>query len=327
MFDVVALGELLIDFVLKSITENGEKTFAANPGGAPCNVLCQLAKLGKSTAFIGKVGNDMFGNDLKRTLEGYSINTDNLALSDTEFTTLAFVTLDKDGNRSFSFSRKNSADVMLCSNEVDESVIKSAKIFHCGTLSLTSEPSESATLKALKTAEENGVTISVDPNLRLPLWENAEQAREAMKTVFSFAEILKISDNEVEFFKETDDIKAGAREIFNEYKPAVMFVTCGKNGAFALTESCEVFDSGFPEVKTVDTTGAGDSFCGAAISEILDLHKPLEAITKDELEKILKFANSAASLSTTAYGAMPSMKTRKEIETLVLMRQKECEKL
>lgn len=315
MFDVVALGELLIDFTLTGESENSEWTFKANAGGAPCNMLCQLAKLGKSTAFIGKVGNDIFGNKLKATLEGYGINTDNLCVSDTEFTTLAFVNLDKDGNRSFSFSRKNSADVMLNDGEVDEETVKFAKVFHCGTLSLTHKSSKSATLKALKIAEENGVIISVDPNLRLPLWKSPEQAREAMHTVFSYADIIKISDNEVEFFRETTDIRKGAREIFNEYKPAIMFVTCGKNGAFALTKQFEAFDTGFSEINTVDTTGAGDSFCGAAVSRILDLNKPLESITKAEIENILRFANLTASLSTANYGAMPSMKTREEIET------------
>lgn len=316
MYDVVALGELLIDFVRKNTDSKNEQCFCANAGGAPCNVLCQLSKLGKSTAFAGKVGNDMFGRQLKKTLEEYKIGTQGLVLSDTEFTTLAFVDLDNEGNRSFSFSRKKSADVMLNVDEVNEELIKKAEIFHCGTLSLTDEPSKSATLKALKTAKENGVYISVDPNLRLPLWENEGEARKAFETVFKYADILKISDNEVEFFTGCKDIKLGANRIFKEYKPKIMCVTCGKNGAFALSGDSVCEDEGFPNFDTVDTTGAGDSFCGALLYKILELDKPIEGINEKELGELLRFATLTASLSTTAYGAMPSMKTKEEIEAV-----------
>lgn len=314
MFDTVALGELLVDFVLTNTNENFSQSFLANPGGAPCNVLCQLAKLGKSTAFVGKVGNDIFGNNLKNVLENYNIDTKSLILSDTEFTTLAFVTLDESGNREFSFARNNSADVMLNADEIDEVLIKNAKIFHCGTLSLTDECSKNATLKALKIAKENGVLISIDPNLRLPLWKSEDDAREAMKLALSYADVLKISDNEVEFLTGKASVIDGAREIFKEYSPKIMFVTCGKNGAFVLCGEYEIHHSGYPEMKTVDTTGAGDSFCGAVLSRIIDLGKNISEITENELADILEFANLTASLSTTGYGAMTSMKTREEIE-------------
>ena len=312
MFDAVALGELLVDFVLKDKGESFPLNFSANPGGAPCNVLCQLAKLGKSTAFVGKVGNDVFGKELKKTLEGYSICTDYLFMSETEFTTLAFVTLDSQGDRSFSFSRKNSADVMLNADEIDERLFENTRLFHCGTLSFTDESSRLASIKALELAKSRGKLISFDPNLRPMLWKNEMQAKNAMDTVLLYADIVKMSDSELEFFTSCKDIKTGAKEIFQKYKTRLLFVTCGKDGAFAFSENAQLYDSGI-SIKAVDTTGAGDSFFGAVISEILDLDKALEEITKAELEKILRFANLTAALSTTGYGAMPSMKTREEI--------------
>lgn len=314
MFDAVALGELLVDFVLKDKKEGFPLDFSANPGGAPCNVLCQLARLGKSTAFVGKVGNDVFGKELKRTLGRFSICTDHLLMSETEFTTIAFVTLDSQGDRSFSFSRKNSADVMLKAEEIDERLFENTRLFHCGTLSFTDECSRLASIKALELAKRNGKLISFDPNLRPMLWKNETQAKQAMETVLSYADIVKMSDSELEFFTSTKDIETGARKIFEEYKTKLLFVTCGKDGAFAFTETLRLYDKGISKIKTVDTTGAGDSFFGAAISEILDMDKAPEEITKAELERILRFANLAAALSTTQYGAMPSMKTRDEIE-------------
>lgn len=317
MFDIVALGELLIDFTSRGNSENGSLIFEANPGGAPCNVLSVMTKLGKKTAFIGKVGNDAFGSLLKETLEKLKIDTAQLKITDEHFTTLAFVTLDDDGNRSFSFSRKNSADVMLSPDDIDEKTIKNSKIFHCGTLSLTNSISKDATIKALDIARRENVIISVDPNLRMPLWNTTNDAKNAMDTVLRYADIIKISDYEVEFLLGETDMKNGARMMFEKYSPKVVFVTCGKNGAY-MTCGGEVFHYPcYSDVKTVDTTGEGDCFMGSALSELLDYGIDFENLSEDCCIDILRYANAAASLATTKYGSLMIMPNNDEIEGLI----------
>ena len=317
MFDIVSLGELLIDFTPLGLSDKGNFIFESNPGGAPCNVLAQGAKLGLETAFIGKVGSDTFGLFLKDTIENIGIDTKGLKLTDDAFTTLAFVTLDKDGNRSFAFSRNNSADVCLTEDEVDENLIKNTKIFHIGTLSLTHPCVKKATLKALNIAKENGVNISVDPNLRMPLWKSENDAKEAIDLALSYADIIKISDYEIEFLTGERDVTKGAKILCEKYKPHILFATCGKDGAFVLKDDIIIHHPCFDCVKTIDTTGAGDSFCGSSLKKLLDYNLDFASLTKENLFDIIKYASGAASLATTKYGAISIMPNDEEIQNLI----------
>lgn len=316
MFDTVSLGELLIDFTPRGLSEQGSYVFEANSGGAPCNVLAAMTKLGNSAAFIGKVGDDTFGHFLCDTLKRLNINTDSLYFSEDSFTTLAFVTIDETGNREFSFNRNKSADVMLAPEEVDSELIKKSRIFHCGTLSLTDSPSKEATLRALDVAKENGILISVDPNLREPLWKNLDDARRAINLVLGYADIIKISDYELEFLYGIKDIKQSALKLWNEYKPKILFVTCGRDGAYLLKDDIFLHHPCF-DVKTIDTTGAGDCFCGAALSCILNKQLNFAGLDVQSCSYILKFASAAASLATTKRGAIASMPDTEDIVKLM----------
>lgn len=311
MYQVVALGELLIDFTPYGVSDTGNILYEANPGGAPCNVMAQLNKLGNSTAFIGKVGNDCFGRELMSLLKNLSIGTQGLLLSDTELTTLAFVSLDEKGDRNFSFARKQSADVMLRWDEVNRSLIEGCDVFHCGTLSMTDEPCRSATLQALAYAKQAGKLISVDPNLREPLWKDLEQAKAAMWEVMRFADIAKISDYELEFLLGPGNLEQKAEELYRRIDSSMLFVTCGRDGAYLKSRDGWYFNRCYNEVKTVDTTGAGDSFLGAALHKILALKG--EAVAQAQAKDILQFASAAASLVTTRKGAIQSMASPEEI--------------
>jgi len=317
MKDIVGLGELLIDFTPRGTSEHGSYVFESNPGGAPPNVLAAMQKLGKSTAFIGKIGTDTFGVFLKDTLVKLGIDTSGLVMTDDYFTTLAFVTLDADGNRSFAFARKASADVMLTEAEVNEAQIKDAKIFHCGTLSLTHESAKKATVKALECAKANGVCISVDPNLRLALWENEDKAKAAIRLALSYADVMKISDYEIEFLYGKCDMHEGIKKLQAEFGAKVIFATCGKDGAYMATGDLILHHPCFDSVKTVDTTGAGDCFCGSALSKLLDYGLDFENLDEEKCMDILQFANAAASLATANYGAIPAMPTNEQIATLI----------
>ncbi len=317
MKDIIALGELLIDFTPRGVSEHGSYVFESNPGGAPPNVLAAMQKLGKSTAFIGKIGTDTFGIFLKDTLEKLGVDTSGLIMTDDYFTTLAFVTLDADGNRSFAFARKSSADVMLSEEEVNEAQIKDARIFHCGTLSLTHESAKKATIKALECAKANGVYISVDPNLRLALWENEAAAKEAIRLALSYADIMKISDYEIEFLYGTTDIKEGIRHLQNDFGAKLIFATCGKDGAYMAKGDLVLHHPCFDSVKTVDTTGAGDCFCGTALSKLLDYKLDFDALNEEACMDILRYANAAASLATASYGGIPSMPDDAQVQKLI----------
>lgn len=317
MFDIISLGELLIDFTPRGTSERGNFLFEASPGGAPCNMLAAAAALGKKTAFIGKVGDDTFGRFLESTITSLGIDAGALYKTDGAFTTLAFVTLDSEGNRNFSFARNKSADTLLSPDEVPAELIKNTRIFHVGTLSLTDEPSKSATMSALETAKKHGVCISVDPNLREPLWRNLDDAKNAIRTVLSYADIIKISDYELEFLYGISDIEKAARLCFEEFSPKILFATCGKKGAYALTENHTVHHPCYLKVKTVDTTGAGDSFCGTSLSALIDEGLDFSALTEEKLFEIARFASAAASITTSRYGAISVMPRREEIEDLI----------
>ena len=313
--DVVALGELLIDFTENGISEHGNPLLEANPGGAPCNVLAMLQKYGKTTAFIGKVGDDNFGHMLADTVHELGIDISGLKYDKSVHTTLAFVHTYADGDRDFSFYRNPGADVMLEENEVDISLIKKAKIFHFGTLSMTHEVVEKATVKALDTAKAEGKLISFDPNLRPPLWSDLSVAKEKMEFGFRKCDILKISDNEIQFFTGESDILKGAQIIKEKYGIKLVCATLGKEGSYALYNDIVVKCDPFLNPNTIETTGAGDTFMGSLLNSVLDTG--IENYTESSLMEMLRTANAAASTITTRRGALKVMPTLAEIQTLM----------
>ena len=305
MIDVVALGELLIDFAAKSTDAAGYPTMAANPGGAPGNFLAALNTYGRKTAFLGKVGNDAFGHLLLGTLNAAGIVTKGIVVDDSVFTTLAFVTFDDAGDRSFSFARKPGADTQLRWDEVDLSILDAAKVFHFGTLSLTQEPVRSATQKAVAYAKSKGKLITCDPNLREPLWESPEAAKEQMLWSLEQADVVKISDNEVEFLWDCTP-EEGAKRLVSEFGVGLAMVTLGPDGCLLQTKNAS-FRGLCPKVHPVDTTGAGDIFGGSAVARLLELDKPLDSLTEEDLSFIGSYALTAASLSTERSGGIPSI--------------------
>ena len=313
-YDVIALGELLIDFTMNGQSEQGNHLFEACPGGAPCNVLAMLNKLGKKTAFIGKVGNDQFGTLLRKTLNEVGIDTSNLFTDDEVNTTLAFVHTLADGDREFSFYRNPGADMMLKEDEIDEDFLSQAKIFHFGTLSMTQDEVRAATKKAVKSAKQSGALISFDPNLREPLWSSLELAKEQMEYGFSQCDILKISDNEIQFVSGKEDYDEGIKYLQDKYQIPLILLTMGKEGSRAYYKGMRVERSGF-SVKTIETTGAGDTFGGSALNYILE--HDFYNLTEEDLGELLSFANAGAALITTKRGALRVMPEKEEIEALL----------
>ena len=315
MKDVVALGELLIDFAPVSTDEAGYPTLKAQPGGAPGNFLAALQKYGCTTALIGKVGDDAFGHLLKGTLDEIGIDTTGLVVDPAVFTTLAFVTLDATGNRSFSFARKPGADTCLTGDEVDKTLLDDCKVFHFGTLSLTSEPARSATQAAVAYAREQGKLISFDPNLRKPLWPSDEAAKEQIEWGLRQADIVKISDEEIEFLWGISP-EEGAQKLLKEYGVRLVYATLGPKGCHVANRngSCEVPSP--TGLHVIDTTGAGDIFGGSAMSQFLRLGKAPEELTVGELRAITRFACCAASLSTQTHGGINSVVPEAEVRAI-----------
>ena len=309
MYDVIALGELLIDFASKSVDAAGYPTMAANPGGAPGNFLAALNAYGKKTAFLGKVGDDTFGHLLVGTMNQAGIETKGIIVDPSVFTTLAFVTFDETGDRSFSFARKPGADTQLSWEEVDKSMIDDAKVFHFGTLSLTGEPARTTTQKAVAYAKEKGKLITCDPNLRKPLWASMEEAREQILWSLQQADVVKISDDEVDFLWGCSP-EEGADKLLKEFGVSLAMVTLGPKGCLLKTANAVCNVSG-PKVNPVDTTGAGDIFGGSAVSRLLDLGKDIADLTEEDLAFIGRFATTAASLSTEFIGGIPSIQNEK----------------
>ena len=306
MIDVTALGELLIDFTMISADGEGYPTMAAHPGGAPANFLAALAKYGKRTALLGKVGTDKFGRLLKGTLEGAGIETRGLVAADDVFTTLAFVTLDASGDREFSFSRKPGADTCIRFEELDLSLIDEARAFHFGTLSLTDEPARSTTQQADAYAKAHGKLITYDPNLRKPLWKDRDEAKTQMLWGLQHADVVKISDEEVEFLFGLNP-QDGAAHILKEFGVKLVFVTCGPDGCFFKNAQASGQVPGMSGIRVVDTTGAGDIFGGSAVYRLLETGKAPEALEEKELREIVSFACTAAGLSTTKHGGIQSV--------------------
>lgn len=311
--DVTALGELLIDFTANGISSQGNPLFEANPGGAPCNVLSMLTRLGDRTAFLGKVGDDMFGRMLKERAAGQGIDMSGLLMDREVRTTLAFVQTLPDGDRDFSFYRNPGADVMLTWDEVERHkvLLEQARIFHFGTLSMTHETVERATKEALTIAKDNGALISFDPNLRPPLWKSEDMAREKIVFGLENCDILKISDNEIEFMTGTDDIDRGVRQLIDRFDIPLVFATLGKDGSKAFYKDSVVFEEGFANPDTIETTGAGDTFCACALHFVLKYG--LKDLSEQRLHELLTFANAAASLITTRKGALCVMPQQEEV--------------
>ena len=305
MYDVVALGELLIDFAPRDVDAAGYPTMAANPGGAPGNFLAALNAYGAGTAFLGKVGDDAFGHLLLGTLEGAGIETRGIVVDPAVFTTLAFVTLDDKGDRSFSFARKPGADTQLRWEEVDRSLIDEAKVFHFGTLSLTEDPVRTTTRKAVAYAKARGKLITFDPNLRKPLWKTEAEAREQILWGLHQADVVKISDEEVSFLWNCTP-EAGADRLLRAYGVSLAMVTCGPRGCHLRTANAAC-DVPSPKVRPIDTTGAGDIFGGSAVARLLERNKPIGDLTAEDLVFIGRFAVTAASLSTEVSGGIPSI--------------------
>jgi fructokinase len=315
MTDVVSLGELLIDFVptVSGVTLIDAPAFKKAPGGAPANVAAGLAKLGVSTAFLGKVGNDAFGHFLEETLAQAGVNTQGLVFSDQARTALAFVSLRSDGEREFMFYRHPSADMLYAPEDVDFELIKSARIFHFGSISLISEPSRSATLAALAAAEENDVLISYDPNLRLALWPNADAAKAGMLSVWEKANLIKISEDELQFLTGLTDPDAAVEQLWHD-NLQMLVVTLGMTGCRYYTSKFQGAVPGF-SVQSIDTTGAGDGFVAGLIKGILE--NPQALTVQNLLKSVCQFANAVGALTTTQRGAIPALPTLDQVNTFL----------
>ena len=319
-FDVIALGELLIDFTENGMSGQGNPVYEANPGGAPCNVLAMLNKAGRRTAFIGKVGKDIFGNRLKAVLDEVGIDTSNLIMDEEVRTTLAFVETLPGGDRDFSFYRNPGADMMLKEEELQEDLVRNTKIFHFGTLSMTHEEVRRTTKRAVETAKESGALISFDPNLRPPLWKFLADAKEQTSYGFSQCHILKISDNEIQWFTGEEDFDAGIRKLQDQYHIPLILLSMGRDGSRAYYKDLRVEAAPFLQEATIETTGAGDTFGACCLHYVLEYG--LEDLDEEKLTRMLTFANAAASIVTTRKGALRVMPGVEEVEIYVKSRKR-----
>lgn len=314
-YDVVALGELLIDFTENGRSTQGNPLFEANPGGAPCNVLAMLSKLRYKTAFIGKVGKDFFGEQLKRAVTEAGINADNLLMDEEVHTTLALVHTYPDGDRDFSFYRNPGADMMLQEKELNDDLLKNTRIFHFGTLSMTDAGVRKATKKAVEIAKENGALISFDPNLRPPLWKSLKEAKEQTIYGLSQCDILKISDNEIQWFTGEKEFDAGIEKLRKIYSIPLILLSMGKEGSRAYYKDLRIEVKPFLQENTIETTGAGDTFCACCLYHVLKYG--IDKFDEQKLAEMLTFANAAGSIVTTRKGALRVMPAKEEVEALV----------
>jgi len=317
MPQVITLGEALIDFVsLESgVDVKDAPGFLKAPGGAPANVAVGLAKLGVEVGFVGKVGDDPFGHFLEETLRESGVDTSRLLFEPGVRTALAFVSLTAEGERSFSFYRNPSADMMLRSDEIDEGYISSARVFHFGSITLISEPSRSATLRAVEISGRHGLTISYDPNLRINLWPSPGAAKEEILRSIPMCHILKVNEEEVEFLTGERDIERGSRKL-REMGPTVVVVTLGKDGCL-YNDGRNLLRAAAPRVKAVDTTGAGDGFVAGLLKGILDIRtegRDIRDIPRERIKDILRFANIVGAITTTRKGAIPALPTADEVK-------------
>jgi fructokinase len=309
--EIVALGEILIDYTPLPDSDAGMAVFEQNPGGAPANVLTCAARLGRRTAFIGKVGDDIPGRFLVKTLRESGIDTRGVRIDSQYFTTLAFVKLSESGERSFSFARKPGADTMLSAEELDQELITGCGILHFGSLSLTDEPARTATMTAVRQAKRSGAIIAYDPNYRPLLWRSREEAMSQMRAPLPLVDLVKVSDDEIGLLADCDDPEQGARQLVAQGVHCVV-VTIGSKGALVTTKNGAVMIPGFP-VKAVDTTGAGDSFWGGFLTCVSESGKKLPELTFEDYQAYTRFGNAAASLCVQKRGAMPAMPLREDV--------------
>jgi fructokinase len=319
MYDIVALGELLIDFTTCGKSANGMRLFEQNPGGAVCNVLSAMAKQGDSTAFIGKIGKDMHGQFLKQSIQSVGIDTRGLVEADDVFTTLAFVELSDAGERSFSFARKPGADTCLAASELDEALLQQTRVLHIGSLSLTNEPARSATLRAIEIAKAAGAIISYDPNYRAPLWENVEIAKAQMRSLLPYVDVMKLSDEETALLTDCED-PTEALQFLNRAGIHCAVVTMGPKGALAMLHG-ETAIAGPHDCVRVDTTGAGDAFWGGFLHGLLKSGKPIGALTLADVQGFAQLANVVAAICCERRGALLSMPTAEEIRLRMAARE------
>ena len=314
-YDVTALGELLIDFTESGTSVQGNPMLEVNPGGAPCNVLAMLENLGRRCAFLGKVGQDSFGDLLTETVKACGIETRGLKRDPSVHTTLAFVHTLPDGDRQFSFYRNPGADIMLGADDLDTELLTGCRIFHFGTLSLTDEPCRTATQTAIRIAKKAGALISFDPNLREPLWRSLDEAKAQIAWGLAQCDILKISDNELLFMTGESDFVRGAsilKERFGQIR--LMNVTAGADGSYSFYGDKHVYVPSF-KLHTIETTGAGDTFCACVLHDVLE--HGLENRSEQSLGDMLRFANAAAAIITTRKGALKSMPQLAEVQRLL----------
>lgn len=318
MFYVTALGEVLVDFTPSYESVQGNPCYEQNPGGAPANVASCIAKLGGKTAFIGKVGKDIFGSFISKFLEDYGVDVSGLKISDTYNTTLAFVKIDENGERSFCFYRNPGADISLEPSDIDYKLIDMSKVFHFGSLSMTNEPSKSATLKALEYAKNKQHIISFDPNLRPSLWDSLSHALDEIKSVLNRVDILKVSEDELEFITGVKDFEKGSKILYDQYGINIILVTRGSNGCYYRHKDFTGSKPAFKNLKTVDTTGAGDAFLGGFLYFVLSKGMcEVSNIDISLLETSIIFASAVAAICTTRRGAIPAMPNISEVSDLI----------
>ena len=316
-YDVVALGELLIDFTENGTSAQGNPMMEANPGGAPCNVLSMLCRLGKTTAFIGKVGKDMFGTQLRNAITEVGISAEGLVTDPEVNTTLAFVHTFPDGDREFSFYRKPGADMMISESDLKPELIENCKIFHFGSLSMTHEICRQATHAAINMAKKAGALISYDPNLREPLWNSLDEAKVQIAYGMEHCDIMKISDNEIQWFTGKEDYDEGIQVLQDTYHIPMILLSLGKEGSRAYVNGLRVEVPAFVQENTIETTGAGDTFCANVLNYVLEHDLDLASFTEENLKEMLTFANAGASIITTRKGALRVMPTREEIQAFL----------
>lgn len=316
MVDVVALGELLVDFFAGGQSENGNDLYEACPGGAPCNVLAMLTKLGRKTAFIGKLGDDQLGRRLKKTIEGLGVDARGIVFDRDIGTTLAFVATEAEGERGFRFYRNPGADMMLREEELDRTLLESCRILHFGTLSMTNLRVRATTRTAVRIARKSGALVSFDPNLRPSLWNSLREAKEQIAWGCAHCDILKIADDEAEFLTGIHSPAEAGKAIRDSFPNiALIFVTSGRNGSLALYNDLSVTAKAYTSLNAIDTTGAGDTFCGCCLDAVLRVG--LDNFTEDTIKETLRFAGAAAGIVTTRTGAMLAMPEKFEIQELM----------
>lgn len=326
MFDICCLGDAMIDFKpVKSVA--GEDCVQANAGGTAANLACACARMGLSSAMMGKVGSDQFGTLLLRTFERYGVNTDGVIVGEDARTTLAFITLDENGDRSFSFFRNPGADMLFRADEVNRSVLESSRIFYYSTMALTDEPERGACRMALETAREKGLLICYDVNLRTKLWKDLNAARETIREYIGFADILKLSEEELVFVCGRDEeagIEQLAEEVLQWCSPQLLVISLGEKGCFYKAGQISGVLPGY-RVKSVDTTGAGDAFVGGMLSMLCRKYgADLSCCAEEDLKEILDFANASGALSVTRLGSITALPDLREVELFQQQKKVDC---